>query len=213
MNLKRSDTKLLAVLLLAILVSYGYFHLANLRYQSITNFDECVTAGFPVLTKYPEECKMPGKIFVNERQQKTETQAVSHEDSLASDFTNITYVFEGRSILFSQGEATTSFEGATNKKVLTFQIVASSSILADLTGDLENDTVFLIRSFDEKGQMEYYLAAALKLYNGYTGSNILRVPASTSSPSLVYKNGGVVVRLGASEKVFNFENNLLVQKH
>lgn len=36
---------------------------------SITNFDECAAAGFPIMESYPERCATPdGRTFVNERQ-------------------------------------------------------------------------------------------------------------------------------------------------
>lgn len=38
--------------------------------SEITNFEQCVSAGNPVMESYPEQCKANGKTFVNE-QQKT----------------------------------------------------------------------------------------------------------------------------------------------
>ncbi len=39
------------------------------RLISITNFDECVLAGYPIMESYPEQCATPdGRSFVNERQ-------------------------------------------------------------------------------------------------------------------------------------------------
>ena len=36
---------------------------------SITNFDECAAAGYPIMESYPEQCRTPdGRTFVNERQ-------------------------------------------------------------------------------------------------------------------------------------------------
>src|SRR3989344_8915797 len=36
---------------------------------SITNFDECAAAGYPIMESYPEQCMTPdGRNFVNERQ-------------------------------------------------------------------------------------------------------------------------------------------------
>ena len=36
---------------------------------SITNFDECAAAGYPIMESYPERCRTPdGRTFVNERQ-------------------------------------------------------------------------------------------------------------------------------------------------
>ena len=39
------------------------------RIASITNFDECAAAGYPIMESYPEQCAVPdGRTFVNERQ-------------------------------------------------------------------------------------------------------------------------------------------------
>ena len=39
------------------------------RIASITNFDECAAAGYPIMESYPERCAVPdGRTFVNERQ-------------------------------------------------------------------------------------------------------------------------------------------------
>ncbi|OGG58297.1 hypothetical protein A2853_00010 [Candidatus Kaiserbacteria bacterium RIFCSPHIGHO2_01_FULL_55_17] len=36
---------------------------------SVTNFDECAAAGFPIMESYPEQCRTSdGRTFVNERQ-------------------------------------------------------------------------------------------------------------------------------------------------
>ena len=39
------------------------------RVASITNFDECAAAGYPIMESYPEQCRVPdGRTFVNESQ-------------------------------------------------------------------------------------------------------------------------------------------------
>ena len=39
------------------------------RIASITNFDECAAAGYPIMESYPERCATPdGRTFVNESQ-------------------------------------------------------------------------------------------------------------------------------------------------
>jgi len=39
------------------------------RMLSITNFEECAAAGYPVMESYPEQCRTPdGRLFVNEQQ-------------------------------------------------------------------------------------------------------------------------------------------------
>lgn len=47
--------------------------------QQITNFDECVAAGNPVMESFPEQCSANGQTFVND------TQAASPEESVASN--------------------------------------------------------------------------------------------------------------------------------
>lgn len=45
--------------LLAVLVSLDYFLAKNNVVKNITNFEECVSAGFPVMETYPRQCRMP----------------------------------------------------------------------------------------------------------------------------------------------------------
>lgn len=41
--------------------------------MSISNFDACVAAGFPIMESFPERCAtLDGRTFVNERQQHSE---------------------------------------------------------------------------------------------------------------------------------------------
>ena len=38
------------------------------RWLSITTFDECASAGYPVMESYPEQCRTPdGRTFMNDR--------------------------------------------------------------------------------------------------------------------------------------------------
>lgn len=47
----------------------------NQTQKSITNFDECVAAGNPIMESYPEQCAADGKTFVNEKQKDTQKTA------------------------------------------------------------------------------------------------------------------------------------------
>lgn len=41
---------------------------------SITSFDDCAAAGYPIMESYPERCSTPdGRMFVNESQQLAQT--------------------------------------------------------------------------------------------------------------------------------------------
>jgi hypothetical protein len=49
----------LAILLVTLgFIAYSYGE--DQKKQSITSFEECVSAGYPVMTSYPEQCRVPG---------------------------------------------------------------------------------------------------------------------------------------------------------
>lgn len=49
----------------------------------ITNFNECVAAGYPVMESFPEQCTANGMTFVNERQTATTTPRTGGEPPAA----------------------------------------------------------------------------------------------------------------------------------
>ncbi len=68
-----STTTLLGIVVVLTIIAGLLVALSANREQqyllSITNFDECVAAGFPIMESYPEQCATPdGRTFVNERQ-------------------------------------------------------------------------------------------------------------------------------------------------
>ncbi len=63
----------IAVLIFGILVIFGGAVFILARYQdsepksqtNITNFEECIAAGYPAMESYPRQCRVPGgKLFV-----------------------------------------------------------------------------------------------------------------------------------------------------
>lgn len=73
MNNLSTTTLIGFAVVLAMIASLLLAFSQNTRQQlllSITNFDECVAEGFPIMESYPERCATPdGRTFVNERQQ------------------------------------------------------------------------------------------------------------------------------------------------
>ena len=64
--------------LLACVAFYFYLHSYQKSYKNITTFDECVTAGFPLLETYPEQCMTPDrKTFTNPNQHAESTSTPS----------------------------------------------------------------------------------------------------------------------------------------
>lgn len=70
-------TTLLGILVVLVIVAGLLLALSETAKQqrilSITTFEECASAGYPIMESYPEQCRTPdGRVFVNESQQIVE---------------------------------------------------------------------------------------------------------------------------------------------
>jgi len=67
-----TPTLIVIAVVLTILAGFVLSLSANEKREKIldiTNFDECKSAGYPIMESYPEQCRTPdGRLFVNERQ-------------------------------------------------------------------------------------------------------------------------------------------------
>ena len=199
--------------LLLLVFLYWYFSSINEGYTSIVSFDDCVKAGYPVLKRYPEQCKMPGKVFVNPDQKEALVAEKKPEPSFP-DYKNITYIFEGEEVPFVRGigilpknellrDGTTTIEASENP----FKI--------DITGDSISDIVFILHTKSAKNT--YYLASAIGLHQGYVGTNALLLGDDVSVPVFSYLNGLVELTYTASsskqiKRTFGYFNSLLQEK-
>lgn len=54
----------ITVVILVFIISLVAIQMGNKKAASITNFDECAAAGYPIMESYPEQCKTPdGRTF------------------------------------------------------------------------------------------------------------------------------------------------------
>jgi hypothetical protein len=154
---------------------------------------------------------MPGKVFVNLRQKKADIEVI--QEIPEKDINTISYFYEGQEIPFSDGKGILLRDSSGVTSTTTFLIHASSSLLVHFASDEEQDTVLLISTPSPQtayGTQDFYLAVAVKLYHGYVGSSMIKVGTSNSSPSLVYKNGSILVSFrDGTKKNYVFEKNLL----
>lgn len=59
--------KILTAIIIFTLVVGGYFLFVREDALVVTNFEECVAAGYPVMESYPEQCRTPnGETFIRE---------------------------------------------------------------------------------------------------------------------------------------------------
>ena len=59
---------LLLILVIGLIGGVGYFVYQRQNEPVITNFEECVAAGNPVMESYPEQCAADGETFTNSEQ-------------------------------------------------------------------------------------------------------------------------------------------------
>ena len=177
--------------------SYYYFDAQKNRHAGITSFDDCVSAGYLVVPTYPETCKIPGRVFVNDRQKNVATSTASRASAYVATSTqehsNLSYFIEGEKIQLQDGVG--RIPGSVALKRATSTVFASRSTANfDINADSVLDKLLLISTRQTlQGPVEYYLAAALSLNDGYAGSNALPIGTDIASTTIAYGDGVIVV--------------------
>lgn len=182
--------KLVGYILLIILLfcSYLFFRQAHKEYLAITNFETCVTAGYKVIPTYPEQCKIPGKIFMNTAQVASpqEQKATSTLSEKKIHPRTISYGIDGEILTL---EDTTS-EASSTKNTLRY---FGNELRIDLNGDTKEDSAFIVTSSNSGTGTFYYLVVALNNENGYIGTNGVFIGDRIAPQTTEYRNGEIVV--------------------
>lgn len=175
------------VLILFLLVAYFFFRQMEREYSMITNFKDCKEAGFEVSQTQPEQCKIPGKVFVNSPV-VTEATTTQEEVTLSPEKNmnpkNATYVIEG--------EQVTLINGLAVKNGITFHYFGNET-QADFDGDGKEDTTFLLTTNSSGTGTFYYLVVALNKDDGYTGTNALFIGDRIAPQTTEFKDAEIIV--------------------
>jgi len=221
----RSNSIFLLILVVSLCFSYVYFKKAESGYRAITSFEMCIEAGYSIAQGiYPEECVMPGKKFRNTKQVQPSTQIAMTENTFATstinqnDYRNLTY-YAGEDVLYLvNGIGVLKGDPATKRGTTTLVVASSALFLADLNKDSVQDFIFIMQGTTTLNVPVTYLSAAVSLHNGFSGINLVRLPALVASSSFIYKNGGVslIYTSGTStqknEYFFVYNNGMLIEK-
>lgn len=165
-----------AALISIAIMSYIYFLKTEEAHSSITSFESCIKAGYPVLPTYPEECKIPGKTFTNPNQVK-ETTSPAQTSSSTETYFDLQYLING-------AKATI---GTSSEQFLPTQV----GHVIDLNYDSLPDVAFVVEKKVGAETSEYYLLLALGLHNGeFAAANGLLISELTTKakPTNVYIN-------------------------
>lgn len=175
-KISRSNLVYFATLISIAIMSYIYFLKTEEAHSSITSFESCLKAGYPVLPTYPEECKIPGKTFTNPNQVK-EVVSPSQTASSTKAYFDLEYLINGAKVTI----------GTRDEQLLPTQVGHA----IDLNNDSLLDVAFVAEKKVSIETSEYYLLLALGLHNGgFTAANGLLISELTSKakPTNVYIN-------------------------
>lgn len=216
-NIKKN---IIGILCIAIIISFSYFFFQRVEntFAKISSFEECLAAGFPILESYPEQCKMPGKTFINNKQvyAKKESSISSQKDAR---YKNTSYTIDGVSIEFLHGEGTIFESTALHKNSSSTFTIIDNPLLADITYDAVPDTFFFIKKTSNTGNApeKYYLASSVSLYKEALQNSVMYLGSTLSLPEMTVKDGILHVTYretssGTQQKIFMFKNASLQEK-
>lgn len=170
-----------------IIFSYFYFNAKGEQYKEITSFDECIKSGFPISTTYPERCLMPGKSFVNPRQQEVDTTSsssqkrIEQKQTLEQVFKDLSYFVEGQQIEMQNGVSVLPSNQSFHHATMTL-VMVEPQLVTDINGDMASDTLFLLQGVDTlSGKRMFYITGAITLNDGFVGLNALPLDSDIAS--------------------------------
>lgn len=185
---------LYTLLVIFLFIAYLYFKQAQNKYLSITNFDECVSAGYQVLTTYPEQCKIPGKVFINTNQTASSITLSTTTDIIKKiNPKNTSYDIEGEIYSLDNGVAI-KVEQIDNTSSTTTIKYFGNELRVDVTGDKKEDSAFILTSESSGSGTFYYLVVAILNDNGkYDGTNGVLIGDRIIPKTTEFRNGEIVV--------------------
>jgi hypothetical protein len=192
--MKRTIKKIFYILLVILLViTYIFFKRAEEEYASVTTFDECVSAGYQVLTTYPEQCKMPGKTFTNTKQIEEDTQIIATTTPSQNNTSpkNTSYTIEGELIELTNGESVIEQDASSSEKETSKYF--GKELRVDLNEDGTDDSAFILTKNGGGSGTFYYLVVALNKNNGFVGINGILLGDRIEPVSNEFKNGEIVI--------------------
>ncbi len=206
----------LFLLFFVVLIAFSYFYFTGkqLVYQEITSFEGCAKAGFHLLPTYPEQCKMPGKIFTNPQQTTEKAVIEKIATTTRQNYENLSYFIDGQVVTLNDGIGILPSNTLPRRATSTI-MVTDYKMSIDMNADSLVDTIFLLKTTSSKeNKSTYYLSSALALNTGYFGLNLVALDEDISLVSLMYKDSKITVKYtdahsNKKTRYFKFENNFL----
>lgn len=185
-RLRPNVKRFLYLLVIAFLIgTFFFFRQMQREYLSIVSFQDCLDAGYPAIPGSPESCKIPGKVFINNKQTAIPDKEIAvplPEKNMNPK--NSTYVIEGEEVTLVNGIGTT--QGGEVKYF-------GNELRIDVDGDNKEDTAFLATVSGQGSGTFYYLVVALNKDGGYRGTNGILLGDRIAPQTTEFKNGEIVI--------------------
>lgn len=182
---------LYGILFLIILGVYFFFKQAQKEYEAITNYQECLDAGYPMLATYPEQCKIPGKTFTNQSQ-KASVDIIATSTPKEKNYKSTSYLLEDKAITLQNGVANIPLDpnSSSTNKIQYF----GNEVRGDFDTNGTEDIAFLLTSNSGGSGTFYYVTVALSdIDHTYKGTNMLLLGDRIAPQSTELKNGEIIV--------------------
>lgn len=189
MNRQSVKTFVHIALIIALITAYVFFRKAQEEYLAITTFEQCIEAGYPVIATYPEECKIPGKVFRNlEQIASTKQPEIVPTISLdvVTDYKNTSYAIDGQRVALKEGVGLSQQLGTSSPVTVK---IFSNEVTADFDQNNFMDTSVLLEVNGADAGVFYYFALSLSSSTGSVGTNSIFIGNRILPKSTVYTKG------------------------
>lgn len=187
----RTKTIIYIVIVLVLLITYFFFKKMEHEYNSITTYEECLEAGYEMIGTYPEQCKIPGKTFVNTAQEGS-VDIIATSSTATKNYKNGTYTLEGKDITLKNGVAIVEIlpQSSSTETIKYF----GNEVRGDFDANGTEDIAFLLTKDSGGSGTFFYLTVALLSTDGlYTGTNGALLGDRIAPQTTELKNGSIIV--------------------
>lgn len=128
--------------------------------------------------------------------QKTSQEVINTSSQI--DYKNISYEIDGQIVTLKNGVAEVEIlPDSTSKNIIRY---FGNEVEADLNGDGLQDVAFLLTQDNGGSGIFYYAVAALKISEGYTGTNAIFIGDRIAPQTTEFKDGEIIVNYADREQ-------------
>ena len=145
--------------------------------NGVDNFKECEKAGGKIAESYPRQCVLAGQVYIEE------------VDDLDKGPENTSYMIDGESFKLVNGQAEKEVAPGSASKDLVRVFSVTPDV--DLDGDRDKDAIVILTRTSGGSGIFYYIAVAVRVEQGYLGTNAIFVGDRISPQQVNFMNNTI----------------------